>query len=174
MASVSVFVDDAVQGNLPGVCLRTGGPANRLVKHESGVGGAGASLLLIFLGPVGWIALVILATWRREVLTVWLPYSDAAIAREQLPRQVRTAGLIGAVVSILLAVTMSSVAAIWVVLAVLCGVAALVANIVLYWGAPGIRLDASRRWVTLTNVHADFAASVQRVQADAIGVGRNR
>src|ERR671910_1076790 len=78
MASVTGFVEDAVGGNFPPVCIRTGRPAASIATVRVPVGGpSGALWLLVLLGPVGWLLLFILLAARRgeEVLTVQLPYS---------------------------------------------------------------------------------------------------
>ena len=83
MASVSVFVDDAVRGRLPHVCVETGQPADGKLVLSRSRGGVGPGVLLILLGPIGWIALFVIACLaRRETLTVSLgpgrPPADAS------------------------------------------------------------------------------------------------
>ena len=74
MATVSVFVDDAVRGRLPHICVETGLPADGKLVVEQSRGGIGFAWLLIFLGPIGWIALVVVAVLaRRETLAVRAP-----------------------------------------------------------------------------------------------------
>src|SRR3954447_16017408 len=95
MAAAEVWVDDAVRGNLPGVCVKTGAPADGLVRIEEEHGSLGLAWLLVFLGPIGWIVLIaLLATNRRELFTVRLPYSNAAWQRERRLGRQRSIGLV--------------------------------------------------------------------------------
>ncbi len=76
MATVSVFVDEAVRGRLPMVCAKTGQPADLLVRTTQSVGGLpGAAWLLVFLGPPGWGILLLLALFGsgQESLTARIP-----------------------------------------------------------------------------------------------------
>jgi len=163
MARVEVFVDDAVRGTLPSVCVKTGERADGKYVIEQSWGGVGAGWLLVFLGPIGWIVLAVwTATARRDRLTVRLPYSTAAFDRERRLIRERTLALIVAV-----ALGLAAIVQVLSVPRVVWGVGFLVALVVaasiqvrLGWSQIGIRLDASRRWVTLSNVHPDFARSV--------------
>jgi hypothetical protein len=75
MSDVAIFVDDAVLGRLPMVCVRTGAPADGLHRIHQRIGGQpGWALLLVLLGPIGWIVLIALAvTSRSRELMVRLP-----------------------------------------------------------------------------------------------------
>ena len=54
MAAVSVFVDDAIRGDLPLVCAKTGAPADLLARIRKPVGGGmGGLWLLALIGPMG-------------------------------------------------------------------------------------------------------------------------
>src|SRR4029450_2433849 len=62
MADVRVFVDDAVLGRLPDVCAKSGAPADGWLTVTETVGRSGGIatpwlLLLLILGPLGWLAL---------------------------------------------------------------------------------------------------------------------
>jgi hypothetical protein len=173
---VTVFVDDAVMGRLPPVCLKDGVYTQDLLCHKQVIGdeGLGLAWLLVFLGPFGWIGLFFFAVLRRpgEVLAVELPFSDAAYERLVAARRHRRS-----------AVVMTSVAAALLVGTVLLptgpiplgwllavvAAAALAAGLVrvvvtgrrLRDGSVVLELDASRRWVTLFGVHPAFAAAAR-------------
>ncbi len=178
MSEATVFVDDAVTGHLPMVCVRTGAPADGLHRISQRYGGlSGWAALLIFLGPVGWIVLAVLAaTSRTRDLTVRLPYSRAGLEREA--SDFRTALVAGAVMVAAGAVTLllvvnnrdgwSAVAQAIALLAAGTALVAAVATVAFaarYSGRrPGIDLDASGRWVTLRGVDRAFAAAVRDEQ----------
>jgi hypothetical protein len=170
MASVEVFVDEAVRGRFPAVCAKTGEPAvgvQRVVQH---FGGPGVAWLLVFLGPFGWLLLLMIAvTQRREVLTVRIPMSGAAFAAERdlsrarLLAWVVAAGAFFSGFARLLAVPVP----IWMGIAVAAGVVAVVIHVALQFRQVGVRIDASRRWVTLSGVHPDFVTAVHEWQAQS-------
>jgi hypothetical protein len=97
MASVSVFVDDAVLGRLPNVCAKTGTPADVRQRIDQARGGLGAAWLLLLLGPIGWVVFLVVAlTSRPEILTVRLPMSTAVVEHERRLARVRWAVVAGA------------------------------------------------------------------------------
>jgi hypothetical protein len=164
MASVEVFVDDAVRGRLPNVCVKTGEKADGKFRIEQDSGGlSGGWFLLLLLGPLGWIALAILAvTARRSVLTVRLPYSEAAVDREvRLSRErwvaVAVAVLLGLAGLARLALIPRAV---WLVGAGVAFVVAVIVQVCFSWTQVHVRLDASHRWITLSNVHPAFVQAV--------------
>jgi hypothetical protein len=171
MATATVFVDDAVLGHLPPVCAKTGQTTtdHLILTVPVGHRGLGLAWLLVLAGPIGWLVLCMYAvTQRDEALTVRLPFSaraydDYARAR----RQERVLGwaavvtLFGAFFVLVLQTFTARAAA--VALAVI-GLALLVS-----WfsesrrvrrAGVGVQLDGSRRWVTLSRVHHDFAGSL--------------
>jgi hypothetical protein len=166
MASVRVFVDDAVQGRLPSLCVSSGAPADRRRRVAQRVGGPNpALLLLVLLGPPGWILLLLLSG-RGERLDMLLPVSDAVARRwEQRTWHRRLAvgatALGGAVLFVAgpspITLGLTAAAAIW----------AFAAHFLLLMDGIGIHLDASRRWVTLKGVDQAFAAAVRAEQAAA-------
>ncbi len=127
--------------------------------------------LLVFLGPLGWLALLIAALVRdHETLTVRLPYSDAAYAElASAIRAKRTfgwsalAGLVTAVV-VLVGHTFTARAASAALAVIAAGAAvAWVSELLRVRRAGvGVALDASRRWVTVSRVSDDFARAVDR------------
>jgi hypothetical protein len=158
---VTVFVDDAVQGRLPGVCVRTGAPADALERLEQPISSF-PYWLLIFFGPIGWVVALVLSVRRGEVLTVRLPVDSAAPDDGSMWRQVRLVGwavLAGAVV---FGVGVGPSAALLLTVGLVALVAIVYASARLYAVAIDVRLDASRRWVTLSNVHPNFVEAVQR------------
>ena len=164
MASVEVFVDDAVRGHLPPVCVRTGAPADGKLRREHATGGLGAAWVLLFFGPLGWLVLSFVAlSTRRDTLTVRLPYSAVAVDRElhlvrvRLVASIAAAGCaIAAVVGLVL-----ELRSFFVVAAVVAFMVAAIAHVRLAWSRVTIRLDASHRWVTLSGVHPAFARAVE-------------
>jgi hypothetical protein len=168
MATVEVFVDDAVRGRLPRVCAKTGLSSDGKLRIEQQMGGLGFAWLLIFLGPVGWIVLLF-CSWSGSgsgVLTVRLPYSDAAVDHEWRLRRIRFRAAALALLGFGLALAIQSEPATAVVGTATVGLAlvSLVAHARLLTVRIGVRLDASHRWVTLTHVHPDFVRAVERVE----------
>jgi hypothetical protein len=178
MADVTVFVDRAVQGDLPRVCVIDGvDTADSLaVRQEIGDGASlGVAWLLLLAGPLGWIGLLVVALYRSgraEVLTVRLPYSAAAYARLQEARRQRRIGW-GLVAAGIVAGLVVAVAGLWTAFATLvigaavaAGAWGLVEVARSWWRLPrlsvGVELDASRRWVTLRSVHPRFAAATNQ------------
>jgi hypothetical protein len=168
MAAVSVFVDDAVRGRLPPVCVKTGEPTDFVVLTRQEVGrSAGLAWLLVFLGPPGWIALVLVTMMgsNSEYLTVRLPQTPAARNRENLLERRRLAAIAGLCIPMLGLVRPGPFPLLWWALlaAVFATVVAL--QVLITRQRIGIFLDASRRWVTLTRVHPDFVRAVDREEA---------
>ncbi len=173
MAAVSVFVDDAVRGRLPLVCAKTGEPADLVIRMQQPVGGglSAAPLLLLFLGPIGLVALFFLSllTPGREYLTVRVPQTEGAYERERSLKQFRTAAIAAGVATILFAVLFRGAGGVlpslWLALGAALLVAAVALQVMIRRQTIGISLDASRRWVTLTNVHPAFARAADAEEA---------
>ncbi len=162
MTSVTVFVDDAVEGRLPPICALTGAEADSYRAVCRRIGGIGAwTGLLILVGPVGWflIALMGLASGRREFLTVLLPYEDDAWNRMERHRRMRFIAGLGAFAAGALALTSWTP---WLWAAVLVGALAmgLVMHARLVREEVSLDLDASRRWVTISGVSEAFAEAI--------------
>jgi hypothetical protein len=177
MAAVTVFVDDAVLGRFPYLCVKTGAPAEGLLTVHTPVGAdtrLGVWWLLVLAGPPGWLALVVLSwgsTGNGETLTVQVPWTEAAQqahdqARRRRSRLVLTtialtvgalalAGILADTGLGPLAVTLALVAA------AVCLVATWPAWIQVERTRVHVTIDASRRWVTLGGVHNDFAHAVE-------------
>ena len=108
MAVVTVFVDDAVCGRFPPVCAKTGQPSDGSLSLSHDVRGASSVstawlLLLLLLGPIGWLMLLVLALAnprQTEWLTVQLPWSTEAMERLRAARAQRRNLWIGAAASL--------------------------------------------------------------------------
>lgn len=182
MAAVTVFVDDAVRGDLPGVCVIDGvATADHTIVRSvvADRSGLGVAWILVLLGPLGWIALVLIAgsrSGRGEVLSASLPMSEAAYQRLRSTRRrfhLATAmfglGLVGTFAVLLSAFSLTDDllgrAAFGVALAAMVGggIAAGISQHRLTRVTVDVELDASRRWVTLRGVHPAFVAAYDLV-----------
>jgi hypothetical protein len=174
MAAVTVFVDDAVRGRLPRVCVKDGVRTNdRLTVTQDVAGGTGMGVawLLVLAGPLGWIGLFFIAATRRsaEMLTVTVPYSEAAHIRMRHAHRARLQAILvfgGAFVAAFLCLLLRTLDARLLALGlavVACGALAraIVESIRLRRTTVHLGLDASRRWVTLWRVHPDFVTAVE-------------
>lgn len=167
MAATTVFVDKAVRGDFPPICVRTGAPADGWVEIDKPVGGMGAGAwVLLLLGPLGWLALAILSGMGtgRETLRVRLPYSRAVIDRYKARRRtlfIAGTVLVGGVILGVTGLLASLTGPILVGIVVAALVLAIVMQIVMALDEVDVKLDASRRWVTLVGVDERFAAAVE-------------
>ena len=164
MASITVFVDDAVKGDFPPICIRTGAPAASTASVRVPVGGPSSAVwLLVLLGPVGWFLLfILLSAPGGEVLTVQRPYSresrDTFLERKQ---KRNVAVVVGVVLGVL------AFPASWAGTLLLFVPAAIALGIAVWrhWQMTHddvvIKLDGSRRWVTITGVADKFARAVE-------------
>ena len=180
MASVKVFVDDAVRGALPGVCARDGVPTGDALESRHEVGnraGLGIAWLLLLAGPIGWIGLILLSvskSGRVEELSVQLPMSEPAYQRKRSARRIRDRAVVVLCVTgpvALLLLTAEPTTLTRFALMALAGIA-VVAIVVMIAGSVrydresvGVTLDASRRWVTLSNVHPRFVSACEAHEA---------
>jgi hypothetical protein len=175
MAAVTVFVDDAVLGRMPDVCVKTGAPAEGRLTIHTPVGAQthlGVLWLLVLAGPLGWLALLVFAAMSNgggETLTVQVPWTEAAQQElDRARRQRRTRWLAAFVVLMATMAVLALESALGGQLAALLllvtagfAVAALVAGITVSRARIDVTIDASRRWVTLGGVHRDFAHAVE-------------
>jgi len=175
MEAVTVFVDDAVLGELPPVCVITGARTNDRLTFTQDVGGRtglGVAWLLVLAGPLGWIGLLVIASMRPggESLTVTLPYSEDAHLHMKRARRVRTLAtlvMLGAAVTALLSLQRGSTDARLLalglaVVAVGGLIRVVIESVHVNKATVRLSLDASRRWLTLSGVHGNFVAAVQR------------
>jgi hypothetical protein len=175
MAAVTVFVDDAVLGRLPPVCVKDGTWTNDRLTFTQDVGGRtglGVAWLLVLAGPLGWIGLFIISATRQnnEMLTVTLPYSEAAHLRLRQAQRARSQAMwvmmgtfLGAIVSLLFRTTDYRLLA----LALAVVVTGALIKMIMEANAVNnamvrLSLDASRRWVTLSQVHPDFVTTIHQ------------
>ncbi|HEX6422555.1 MAG TPA: hypothetical protein VFZ79_03705 [Acidimicrobiales bacterium] len=139
-------------------------------------------LLLLVVGPIGWLALLFLALAspdRSEQLAVQVPWTtDTQAGVDALRRRRRYAwalAAIAAVASFAMVATAAGpvagpgmTARVVQSIVLLVGVAAVAVALAAEWrlGRRAVRvdLDASRRWVTLGNVHPAFARAVRADQ----------
>jgi len=173
MATVSVFVDEAVRGRLPMVCAKTGQPADLLVRTTQPVGGGlpGVAWLLIFLGPPGWGVLLLLALFGsgQESLTVRIPRTHGSFEWEHQMRRYMWASFVMGLASLALEVVFAGqLTPLDLVLGLAFLIVALILRTTVAMKAVGIALDGSRRWVTLSGVHPDFARAVEGQAAEAL------
>jgi hypothetical protein len=179
MAAVSVFVDDAVRGRLPLVCAKTGEPTDLMIRIREEVGRSlGMAWLLVFLGPPGWVALVLVSLMgaNSEYLTVRIPETEWAYDREKTLERFRLAAFAFGMLTIFYGIFRPGLfPALWLVLGVAFLLAALALHIIVQRQAIGIHLDASRRWVTLSGVHPSFVRAIQMDEAlGRLGAGRGQ
>jgi hypothetical protein len=159
-AEALVFVDDYVMGRLPEVCAVTGHPTDDQINIRSRIDQLSwaASILLILLGPLGWLALLVMAL-TGPTLVGWLPYSiDEAVRRREQRRFVAIGTVAGVLGLLLLASALD--APVFASLALpLLFLGVIVFGLCLY-REPRIGLDASGRWVSIRRAHPNFAAAV--------------
>jgi hypothetical protein len=184
MADITVFVDDAVRGTLPAVCARNGVPTSDSLQRRQEVGnrgGLGVAWLLILAGPLGWLGLIAISVMRSgrvEELQVRLPMSEPAYQRMRTSRQLRDRSMLAllvATVATLVLLSMrdsTTLTSFGLVAAIAVAVVSFATMIVGSWRCDretvGVSLDASRRWVTLSNVHPQFAAACQAHEASQL------
>jgi hypothetical protein len=170
MAAVSVFVDDAIRGDLPLVCAKTGEPADVLIRMCQPVGGGlpAAAWLLLLLGPMGIVILVVLALgWPgAEQLTVRIPETEASFARERQLERWRLAALgAGVFVPLYGALSNAVLPGLWLALGAAFLITAAALHVMVWRQSIGVSIDVTRRWVTFTGVHPAFVEAVNRQQA---------
>ncbi|HWE67301.1 MAG TPA: hypothetical protein VG298_11730 [Acidimicrobiales bacterium] len=179
MAEVTVFIDDAVRGTLPAICAKEGIPTQDRLNLRSQVGGStglGVAWLLILIGPIGWLGLFIIALAQRpsDYVTARLPFSEFAYRRMTVSRRLRRIWTAVTALAItlfaLVAISADGLDARSAAAALGAGALAAVVMAVLAsrrfsLAMVGVELDASRRWVTLTGVHPDFARAAHEQTA---------
>jgi hypothetical protein len=164
MASVTVFVDRVARGDLPNICVRTGAPATGRFLLRKPIGDLGWAWVLLVLGPPGWLILAIVSASGagRETLEVNLPYSEEAYERHRSSNRVNFVAWVAVVAAMSTALTGGLSPWLWAPVGGVAFAVAISTQLQLGFGAVGVRLDASRRWVTLNGVHDNFADALAR------------
>jgi hypothetical protein len=163
VAEVTVFIDDAVLGEFPPLCIKEGIPTSDRLTWREPASPLGTAWWLILLGPVGW-----LIAGLSGHITASLPFCEFAYRRLKVAQRMLTIWITFAVVAYVLALatvvihSRASLAA-----AAALGLAALAATVKVIIEKRRLRylivrleLDGSRRWVTISGVHPDFARAV--------------
>jgi hypothetical protein len=172
MAAVNVFVDDAIRGDLPRVCAKTGEPTDLVIRIRQPVRGGlpPVAWLLLILGPLGIVGLFVLAlAWPgAEYLTVRVPETEASFQNERQLERWRLVALgAGVFVPLLGILGVGMFPLLWLG----CGAGFFLVAGALTWmlwrQSISVSIDVSRRWVTLAGVHPAFAAAVERQEAAA-------
>ena len=170
MAVATGWIDDVVTGQVPAVCVKSGRPVDVWVRDEAEVRSPSLWLfLLVFVGPVGWIALValLLVGVGRQRITVELPFATDELDRLKRARANRRHAGVGVAAATVVAILgpWSGVVFGWVpgmsilmAVAVVSVVLLAVTHLRLWSLEVGVSLDASGRWVTLRDVSPEFAA----------------
>jgi len=174
MADTTVFVDEAVLGRFPDVCVKHGDPTEDWVVLSQPVGttSLGVLWLLLLAGPIGILALLFVSASRSrdDILKIRLPCCEAITKRFNSARRSRwIAGLAFLLLSVLALVSKShGSSGLWpymtsllVLGAVLALAEAIRDTLVGRRSTVGVQLDASRRWVTLKDVHQGFKTAVE-------------
>lgn len=159
-STVRVFIDDYALGRLPEVCVVTGAPTTDRVKFRTNVGGfSPIVILLLFLGPVGWLIALVVSLGPGNHIEGWLPFHHG-VARRLRARRWQHFGLGVGSAAVLLVLAWLTESGIFFGLAIGSVVAAMVLVAIDLRREPSIALDASGRWVTLSRVDPRFAAAV--------------
>ena len=174
MANVTVFVDDAVLGTVPRICVIDGVPTtDRLTVTEPirRNNGLGLAWLLILAGPLGWLILLLIARVQQsgETLTVTLPYCEDAYRRRIQAERARLRATLVAVLSFvggfIAAIQQTTDLRLLAAALVAVGCIGLAEFVVQARRLDklSVRLDlnASRRWLTLRGVSQEFVESMQ-------------
>ncbi len=174
-ATARIHVDDLAVGAGPAVCAITGVPTDHWVGVSSSEGGFQAWwLLLVLFGPIGWIALLVLAGMGRRTSRVSgvLPISPPALERYNAAVAVAQRAIVATGLALVgwigwIAWQGGGSPAIVAIGAVV-GIGVLVwlgASIVAPFRWIDLQLDGSGRWVTITRAHPEYAAALARHNA---------
>jgi hypothetical protein len=168
MATVAVEVDDAINGNLPAVCVRTGRPTDMWLNLDSYLGEPRGVLvvLLILAGPLGWIAYAVMAA-RSERLLVRLPYTREALRYDRRLLWARRIAVAVGMVALALSAFEVQGTRLLLWLAFTSGVTWAMLTVVIRALSVDVGLDATRRRAVLDHVHPDFVRALRQSQPAA-------
>lgn len=161
--TISVPIAVATDGLLPLVSPLSGDDAERYWSLRYRLEGLGFAWVLLFIGPVGWVALLIIMRLKGGV-TVQIPFSTAEGRRIDWLTDARVRGTWGAAGFGAVALAARSAAPIAILFggaALLCVIAAVYSLIVLPWIRPSINVDLRRRNVQFIGVSERFAEAVR-------------
>jgi hypothetical protein len=172
---VRVRIEDFEDGVLPDVCVWSGGTPDRFYRATFSKSPRWIWLLL-FVGPFGFLFLLVASFAFQKSASGFLPYADAVQRRI---RQRRREFGVAAVVAFAIAAFGWSLADSYelrALAAVLVGAGALTLLLCgfLTLNPPGLvdgRVDSTNRWVELGPVHPNFAAAYAR-QEESRRAGR--
>jgi hypothetical protein len=154
MSEVSIPVALFRERRLPPVCVRTGAPADAMVAVRANWTPAWTWWLL-----AGGVLPFLLARWlTRRHEAGWVPMSGPCASRVERVRQLAAGYLIAGITALFAGGVTGSPCLVQLGLAAIALVA--LAGLLEPAWLVGVRLDRSGEWVTLTRVHARFAAAV--------------
>jgi hypothetical protein len=176
VAEVTVFIDDAVLGEFPPLCIKEGVPTTDRLNWREPVNRLGLAWFLLLFGPLGWLCLWLFASWGGQV-SAKVPFCEYAYRRLKVAQRMLTIWMTFAVVSYLLALAAVAVhTRVSFAVAAALGAGALGATVKAVlenWRLRSLgirlRLDGSRRWVTISGVHPAFAEAVVARRATVPG-----
>ncbi|HEU4320272.1 MAG TPA: hypothetical protein VFS66_09340 [Acidimicrobiia bacterium] len=159
--SVRVFIDDYAADRLPDVCVFSGADTTDRVKFRSNVGfGNPFVWLLLFLGPIGWLILLLFSFAPGNYIEGWLPFTHEIATRQRRDRWRIFAFGVGGALAMLLAASLTG-SQVFVALAIGAVLLTMVLVAISLRNEPRLSLDASRRWLTIRGVHPRFASAVE-------------
>lgn len=150
------------QRDLPRVCAVTGRTADWLLTLEARKSANPLSLLLLFLGPLGWLILLFVALGGADGTTVDVPVSQNVMDKVREKRRrwwIMLVGMAAAVVLFGMAASSQLFPAGWMVFILPIGLAVWTGLVQPH--KIRLRLDGAGL-VTLRNVHPSFVAAVEQ------------
>ena len=171
MAKVRIRIDDFEDGAFPAVCASSGRDGARLYASEISSKTPPWLWLLIFGGPMGIVAALVLASVLRKSAHGYLPYAVEVQDRMWLRSRMASRWFVGSVgllvCGLVLAIGGEGFGALGALIMVIAAVSALVAGFLHsnLPGAVGGHLDTTGRWIELDPVNARFAAAYEAQEA---------
>ena len=171
MASVRIRIDDFEDGLLPGICASSGRAGARLYKADISSRGSGWAWLLVFAGPIGIVAALLLTGALKRTAHGYLPYREEVQDVIRLRSRRYAQGLVGSLALLTAAFVLTVASRDFRPLSVLLGVAGVIAAVgfAFFWanvpGSVGGHLDGTGRWIELDPVAPAFAAAYDAQEA---------